>query len=153
MVSGRPGTVAIIVAMAEPTRRSFLGTLAFASAAATGVALLAPVPFYLVPPRRIAKRVIVGKASGITEAGTTPFRYGTRTAIAFRHEGTMRVVDLRCTHQGCEVDWKPRDSIFHCPCHGAEFGPDGTPRKGPHKGPLASIPHRVTESGDLEVGE
>lgn len=137
--------------MSEPSRRSFLETLAFASAAATGLALLAPVPFYLLPPKRAARRVIAGRAAEVTEKATPPFRYGTRSAVALRDGAALRVIDLRCTHQGCEVEWKT--DRFVCPCHGAEFGPDGTPRKGPHKGPLASIPFRITETGDLEVGE
>jgi nitrite reductase/ring-hydroxylating ferredoxin subunit len=134
------------------TRRAFLDRLMFTSLAATGVAALAPIPFFLRPPLEPRPpKVTLGTrfSAGVFET----FKYGNRNAIALHDGAALRVIDLACTHQGCDVAWKAAANRFECPCHGAAFAADGTPVKGPHGGPLASIPHRVTPTGDLEVGE
>lgn len=139
---------------ATVSRRSFLDTLLFTSLAAAGVAALAPIPFYLVPPPAMRPpRVSLGKASRFTAGVAEQFAYGGRSAIALHDGAGLRVIDRHCTHQGCNVAWAPKENRFECPCHGAQFAPDGSPIRGPHNGPLASIPHRITPVGELEVGE
>jgi cytochrome b6-f complex iron-sulfur subunit len=139
---------------AAVSRRSFLDTLLFTSIAAAGVAALAPIPFFLrPPPSRRPARVALGPASRFAPGVFETFEYGGRSAIALHDGAELRVIDRHCTHQGCDVAWIPRDSRFECPCHGALFAPDGTPVRGPHGGPLAAIPHRITPGGELEVGE
>lgn len=139
---------------AAVSRRSFLDRLLFTSVAAAGVAALAPIPFFLrPPPSRRPARVALGKASSFAPGTFKTFEYGGSGAIALQDGETLRVLDRHCTHQGCDVAWVPKDSRFECPCHGALFAPDGSPVRGPHGGPLASIPHRITPDGDLEVGE
>ena len=40
-------------------------------------------------------------------------------------------VDAQCTHAGCTVAWNGDRSLFICPCHGAQYGSDGTVQAGP----------------------
>jgi cytochrome b6-f complex iron-sulfur subunit len=135
------------------TRRAFLDRLLFTSLSAAAVTALAPIPFFLRPPPATRPpRVTLGPASKFTAGVFETFTYGGRRAIALHDGAALRVLDRHCTHQGCDVAWAPSDNRFECPCHGAIFGSDGTPIRGPHNGPLASIPHRIV-GGDLEVGE
>jgi Rieske Fe-S protein len=45
-------------------------------------------------------------------------------------------VDLKCTHRGCDVDYKPEEKKFYCPCHGSEFDLYGRVLQGPAQKPL-----------------
>ncbi len=141
------------MADAPVTRRRFLDSLCYASLAATAVAALAPIPAYLVPPSDRLRRVVVGKASEFAPRTARKFAWGPKVGVVVHDGTTLRVLDARCTHQGCKVGWDEPAALFVCPCHGARFAPDGTPVKGPHRGPLAALPFRVTESGDVEVGD
>jgi Rieske Fe-S protein len=58
------------------------------------------------------------------------------------------VLSSKCTHLGCTVSWKPDRNEYVCPCHDAQFGPDGAVLGGPPPRPLDSY------SGDrLKVEE
>jgi menaquinol-cytochrome c reductase iron-sulfur subunit len=46
------------------------------------------------------------------------------------------VLSSKCTHLGCNVSWKDDRQEFVCPCHDAQFGPDGSVRGGPPPRPL-----------------
>jgi Rieske Fe-S protein len=41
-----------------------------------------------------------------------------------------------CPHLGCISRWEEESEVFHCPCHGAEFGPEGDVLAGPPPRPL-----------------
>jgi Rieske Fe-S protein len=43
----------------------------------------------------------------------------------------FKVLNPICSHAGCTIDYHEKDDQFVCPCHGAEFTPDGTRTKGP----------------------
>lgn len=58
---------------------------------------------------------------------------------------------LVCTHQYCKMFWHPASDGYRCPCHGAEFGPDGRPRSGPISVPMWTLPVRV-EGAEVVVG-
>jgi len=139
---------------APVSRRSFLDTLLFTSLSAAAVTALAPIPFFLRPPPGIRpSRVWVGRYPDLFQM--TPaviFEYGGRCGTALLDGETLRVINLRCTHQGCDVVLNRDKWQFECPCHGAVFARDGSPVKGPNEGPLASIPYRIVD-GELEVGE
>jgi cytochrome b6-f complex iron-sulfur subunit len=47
-------------------------------------------------------------------------------------------VNSVCTHRGCTVEWKKDTNILFCPCHKAEFAPDGKVLAKPAKTPLAT---------------
>lgn len=52
-------------------------------------------------------------------------------------DGTLRAVDARCTHLGCQVRWNALEDSWDCPCHGSRFAPDGSVLEGPATAPLA----------------
>jgi cytochrome b6-f complex iron-sulfur subunit len=58
---------------------------------------------------------------------------------------------LVCTHQYCRMFWHAASNGYRCPCHGAEFGPDGNPQTGPISEPMWILPVRV-EDGEIVVG-
>lgn len=58
---------------------------------------------------------------------------------------------LVCTHQYCRMFWHAASNGYRCPCHGAEFGPDGAPQRGPISEPMWRIPARV-EGAEIVVG-
>lgn len=59
------------------------------------------------------------------------------------HLGDGRYVafDAICTHQGCTVNYDSQNTIFFCPCHGAEFDPtnDGAVIRRPARAPLTKL--------------
>lgn len=36
-------------------------------------------------------------------------------------EGNCFVVDTRCPHMGCQLEWNPDELSWDCPCHGSRF--------------------------------
>jgi cytochrome b6-f complex iron-sulfur subunit len=50
--------------------------------------------------------------------------------------GRLFVIFARCTHLGCTPDWLPQQNMFHCPCHGSEYDPDGVNFAGPAPRPM-----------------
>jgi cytochrome b6-f complex iron-sulfur subunit len=52
-------------------------------------------------------------------------------------------VSSTCTHNGCEVDWKAKNSQFACPCHGAKFNSEGNVIKGPATRALTSFKAKI----------
>jgi len=58
------------------------------------------------------------------------------------------VLSNKCTHLGCQVNWKPEKNEYICPCHDAQFDIGGKVLGGPPPRPLDSY------SGDqLKVQE
>lgn len=50
--------------------------------------------------------------------------------------GRLFVIFARCTHLGCTPDWLPQQDMFHCPCHGSEYDPEGINFAGPAPRPM-----------------
>jgi cytochrome b6-f complex iron-sulfur subunit len=59
-------------------------------------------------------------------------------------------VNPTCTHQGCTIEWKAKQSKFVCPCHGAEFARDGKVKQSPAKKPLKTYQAKI-EAGSVFV--
>ncbi len=50
-------------------------------------------------------------------------------AVYKLNENEYKALYLQCTHQGCELS--PHETMMVCPCHGAEFNPNGEVTTGP----------------------
>lgn len=46
-------------------------------------------------------------------------------------DGRLCVVDLRCPHMGCRLEWNPHEKSWDCPCHGSRFDRYGRLLDGP----------------------
>ncbi|MFM8319739.1 MAG: ubiquinol-cytochrome c reductase iron-sulfur subunit [Chloroflexota bacterium] len=55
-----------------------------------------------------------------------------------------------CTHLACRVKWQEEGKIYHCPCHDADFGPQGEIIRGPQDRPLNQLNSKV-ENGALLI--
>jgi cytochrome b6-f complex iron-sulfur subunit len=55
-------------------------------------------------------------------------------------------VNPTCSHKGCTVGWKAEAKKFVCPCHGAEYGIDGTVQKEPATKPLKTYAAKIEGS-------
>jgi Rieske Fe-S protein len=62
--------------------------------------------------------------------------------------GEITALLASCTHQGCQPE--PVADRLACPCHGSEFGFDGSVLQGPAERPLTRYPVTV-EGSELVV--
>ncbi len=62
------------------------------------------------------------------------------------------VLNSRCTHLGCTINWKQEAQAFVCPCHDAKFSKDGVVLGGPPPRPLDRYTQfRVDDAGVIEI--
>jgi len=45
--------------------------------------------------------------------------------------GDLHIVDITCTHIGCELKWNSAETSWDCPCHGSRFTFEGDIIEGP----------------------
>lgn len=132
-------------------RRDFLfGACAAATCACSGWVALR----YLLPPPaggRIGPVDVAARQDLIAKGHLlVPFRGA--AALVIYDSGKVTAFNPRCTHAGCNVEWRPRDQKFFCPCHGGIFDAQGERLAGPPPGPLKPI--RVSLRGDrVYLGE
>ncbi|HPF43949.1 MAG TPA: FAD-dependent oxidoreductase [Syntrophomonadaceae bacterium] len=56
---------------------------------------------------------------------------GQRVGAYRDDQGELHMVDITCTHLGCELKWNDAEISWDCPCHGSRFSPDGDIIEGP----------------------
>ena len=58
---------------------------------------------------------------------------------AYKDEkGKLFIVNIKCTHLGCELKWNKCELSWDCPCHGSRFDYKGNVLEGPAINPLKS---------------
>lgn len=65
-------------------------------------------------PEIIAKNLPSGHG-GIVELE------GEKVGVYKEENGEIHVVDIRCPHLGCQLEWNPDEKSWDCPCHGSRF--------------------------------
>jgi len=61
---------------------------------------------------------------------------GKRCGYYKDEEGNEYIVDVTCTHMGCELKWHQMEKSWDCPCHGSRFDYKGNVLEGPATLPL-----------------
>ena len=65
---------------------------------------------------------------------------GGRRLAAYRDDdGAPHVLQPKCTHMGCTVDWNAGERTWDCPCHGSRYDVEGKVLQGPAKDPLPLV--------------
>ena len=93
----------------------------------------------------VAKTVALTQRDGWREITSLQPVYVTRSSA-----GHLQVLSPICPHLGCSVAWHESQNKFVCPCHGGQFGPDGTRLAGPPPRGLDKLDVQVKD-GKLEV--
>lgn len=125
---------------AEITRRRFL-TFVFGVASALGLgAFAAPLARYAYP---VLKGEVFARIQVATMADLEPLGEGIEfdyqdipSHLIQLADGGYAAFSMICPHLGCIVKWMDEEDIFHCPCHAAEFSPEGDVVAGPPPRPL-----------------
>ena len=93
----------------------------------------------------VAKTVELVQRDGWREVVSHQPVYVTRSSA-----GHLQVLSPICPHLGCSVSWHENQNKFVCPCHGGQFGADGTRLGGPPPRGLDKLDVQVKD-GKLEV--
>ena len=159
--------------MSKPiNRRDFMKASVYFVGGIVGAAVGLPAVGFLIDPafKGGSKEawIPVGKLADMPEVGKPyPFSF-TRVQVngwertATSHGGfiirksdapdNLLILNSRCTHLACTVNWSEADQVFLCPCHDAKFDPEGTVLDGPPPRPLDRYAEfRVTADGILEI--
>lgn len=67
-----------------------------------------------------------------------------------KSETELLVLSSRCTHLGCTVNWEDARDEYVCPCHNAQFSPEGKVLGGPPPRPLDRYETSI-EDGTLMI--
>jgi Rieske Fe-S protein len=127
------------------TRRSFIKFVG----AAAGVATL--IPLRTVFAQDDKNWVSVGSLDDFTVGEPELVKKGVKKpVIIYRREDGISALSPKCTHRGCTVSVKKRDT-YTCPCHGAQFDYTGAVKKGPAKRDLDMYDVEVSDSGEVMV--
>lgn len=152
-------------------RRDFIKVTTGIVGGLIGVALGVPAVAYLLDPafKGGAKEgwVPVGKVADMQIGQPYPFSFTRVQVNGWERTSTSRggfavrrsedpndilVLNSRCTHLGCTVNWRPESQEFVCPCHDAQFSIEGVVLGGPPPRPLDRYAEfRLTDDGVLEI--
>ncbi len=98
------------------------------------------------------KWVDVGALDDFPEGHGKKVAAGAVGAFVFRRGSTVSAVSSMCSHLPCELWWNGNGGVLACPCHPANFAPDGSPAtRGYELAWLNPVHARVTDQGRVEV--
>ena len=157
--------------MSEISRRDFIKGSALIIGGMITVVIGIPTVAYLIDPalRKDMSEgwIPIGKLEDMPVGTPFPFSFTLvqvngweRTAtshggyVVRRSEdpNDLYILNSKCTHLACTVNWSDADKVYLCPCHDAKFGEQGQVLGGPPPRPLDRYEeHRVTEDGMLEI--
>jgi len=94
--------------------------------------------------------VNIGYPSGFQQGVNQQFLQSNRLWVVLE-PGRLFVIFARCTHLGCTPDWLPQQNMFHCPCHGSEYDPEGINFAGPAPRPMDRCKVTLLANGTVQV--
>jgi menaquinol-cytochrome c reductase iron-sulfur subunit len=151
----------------DPSRRSFFGILLGVASAFVAALLAIPVVRFVLYPLTAKSKTSGWSAAGpLSDAVASPIPLR-RTLDLKQRDGWLetdtnpvvylintgdkvQALSAICPHLGCTVPWDAGRSAFVCPCHGGEFGPDGSYRSGPPRRGMDTLETTVT-NGNVMV--
>jgi menaquinol-cytochrome c reductase iron-sulfur subunit len=154
------------------SRRDFMKVSVYFVGGIVGATVGLPAVGYLIDPALggVAKEawIPVGKLADMPEIGKPyPFSFTRVQVNGWERTATSQggfiirksespddlvILNSRCTHLSCTVNWKEDAGVFLCPCHDASFDAEGAVLDGPPPRPLDRYAeYRVTEDGILEI--
>ena len=157
--------------MSEISRRDFIKGTAVIIGGMITVVIGIPTVAYLIDPalRKDMSEgwIPIGKLEDMPVGTPTPFSFTLVQVNGWERTSTshggyvlrkseapddLLILNSRCTHLGCTVNWDNADRVYLCPCHDAKFSEKGLVLDGPPPRPLDRYQeHRVTEDGMLEI--
>ena len=90
-------------------------------------------PLYRFIKHKVPKKPKIEEISGTLQNNLFLSR---DNYIIFSAEDALWAVTRNCTHLGCRLNFKEKESILECPCHQSRFTVHGEVIKGPAKKPL-----------------
>lgn len=155
----------------ELSRRDFIKVTTGIVGGLIGAIIGLPSVFYLIDPalQEGGKEawIPIGKFADMQVGTPYPFSFTRvqvngweRTASSFGgyairktdNPDELLILNSRCTHLACTVNWSDEAKAYLCPCHDAKFGMDGEVLDGPPPRALDIYEeHRITEDGTIEI--
>lgn len=155
----------------ELSRRDFIKVTTGIVGGLIGAVVGLPSVFYLIDPalQEGGKEawIPIGKFEDMQIGTPYPFSFTRvqvngweRTASSFGgyavrksdNPDELLILNSRCTHLACTVNWSGEANAYICPCHDAKFGMEGEVLDGPPPRALDVYEeHRVTEDGTIEI--
>lgn len=86
----------------------------------------------LLAPARGAVETLPPGRGGVVELE------GRKVGVYRTADGEAYIVDIRCPHLGCQLEWNPDEKSWDCPCHGSRFDERGRLLSGPAQQDLRS---------------
>ena len=158
--------------MSEPvSRRNFIkGVSVMVGGLITAVIGIPSIAYMIDPALRESSSeewIPVGNVDDMPVGVPTPFTF-TRVQVngwertSTSHGGyilrksedpnDMLILNSKCTHLSCTVNWSDNDQVYLCPCHDAKFSKQGEVLDGPPPRPLDQYTeYRVTDEGVVEI--
>ncbi|MEB3292767.1 MAG: Rieske 2Fe-2S domain-containing protein [Synechococcales bacterium] len=90
-------------------------------------------------------QTVVGPSSILDKQG----KVLTDQVLIVRNKGKLIGVSPFCTHKNCVVNWDAKKQVFVCPCHEAEYSPEGKVLKGPAQLPLKRYEVKIQNNAFL----
>jgi len=155
----------------ELNRRDFIKVTTGIVGGLIGAVLGVPAIAYLLDPafKAGAKEgwVPVGNVADMEIGKPYPFSFTRVQVNGWERTSTSRggfairrseepsdvlILNSRCTHLACTVNWHEDTQVFVCPCHDAQFSKEGAVLGGPPPRPLDRYEEfRLTDKGVLEI--
>ncbi|MBI3168587.1 MAG: ubiquinol-cytochrome c reductase iron-sulfur subunit [Chloroflexi bacterium] len=155
----------------ELSRRDFIKVTTGIVGGLIGTIIGLPSIFYLIDPalQEGGKEawIPIGKFEDMQVGIPYPFSFTRvqvngweRTASSFGGYAIRKsdspdellILNSRCTHLACTVNWSDEAKAYLCPCHDAKFGMEGEVLDGPPPRALDIYEeHRIAEDGTIEI--